>query len=368
MIPNQDQRFMRIAISLAQRAVGRTWPNPAVGCVLVNHGRVVGRGWTGTGGRPHAETEALKQAGKNSRGAIAYVSLEPCSHQGQTGPCADALLDAGIGRCVIATKDMDPRVNGRGVEKLKAAGLEVVIGTCEQEARAVNAGFFMRVDQGRPLVTLKLASTLDGRIANSKGDSQWITGEASRARAHLMRAKHDAIMVGAGTAIKDRPRLTCRLPGMEDRSPVRIVVDSRLQLPLTAPLVATATTVPTWLVTLKAGDKRRQDAFRGAGCELIEVEPDADGRPSMLHALLALGKRGLTRLLVEGGAQLAASLARAQLVDRVEWFRAPRLMGGDGMSAVSGLGVQSLLEMPNFVREDVVAVGEDILETYGALA
>lgn len=368
MTREHDRRLMAAAIHLARRAVGRAWPNPAVGCLLARDGRVIARGCTGGGGRPHAEIQALSAAGDRARGATAYVSLEPCAHHGKTGPCVDALLDAGIGRCFIAVQDPDPRVAGKGIARLREAGLDVTVGLHDAQAVRVNAGFFMRMDQGRPLVTVKLASTLDGGVATSTGESQWITGETARQRGHLLRARHDAIMVGAGTAIRDRPRLTCRLPGLGDRSPVRIVVDSRLQLPLTSRLVATARDVPTWLVTLKEGDDTRRDAFEEAGCSIIEVDPDADGRASMTDALLALGRKGINRLLVEGGPQLVASLMRARLVDRLAWFRAPRLMGADGVSAIGGLGIEALSDTPAFVREDVVAAGDDILETYAAVA
>ncbi|MGQ3031841.1 MAG: bifunctional diaminohydroxyphosphoribosylaminopyrimidine deaminase/5-amino-6-(5-phosphoribosylamino)uracil reductase RibD, partial [Ferrovibrionaceae bacterium] len=220
---------MRHALGLAARGLGRTWPNPAVGCVLVRDEIVLARGNTQPGGRPHAEVVALSRAGSQAAGATAYVTLEPCAHHGKTPPCADALIAAGIGRCVVALQDPDPRVDGGGIRRLLAAGIPVTTGVCEAEAAALNAGFLMRVRQGRPLVTLKLATTLDGRIATHAGESRWITGATARARGHLMRADHDAIMVGIGTALTDDPDLTCRLAGLEDRSPVRIVLDGRLR-------------------------------------------------------------------------------------------------------------------------------------------
>ncbi|MCK5275514.1 MAG: bifunctional diaminohydroxyphosphoribosylaminopyrimidine deaminase/5-amino-6-(5-phosphoribosylamino)uracil reductase RibD, partial [Alphaproteobacteria bacterium] len=220
---------MRAALALAGRGLGRVWPNPAVGCVLVDRdGRVTGRGWTQPGGRPHAETEALARAGGAAKGATAYVTLEPCVHHGQTPPCADALIEAGVARVIAATEDPDPRVKGGGLGRLRDAGIAVEAGLLREEAELLNAGYLMRQREGRPVVTLKLATTLDGRIATHAGESRWITGEAARARGHMMRARHDAIMVGIGTALADNPTLTCRLPGLEDRSPVRIVVDARL--------------------------------------------------------------------------------------------------------------------------------------------
>src|SRR5580700_4659831 len=228
-----DLGHMRTALGLARRGLGNTWPNPAVGCVIVKDGRVVGRGWTQKGGRPHAETEALARAGKGAKGATAYVSLEPCSHHGKTPPCAEALIAAGVSRVVAAVEDPDPRVSGRGIARLRAAGIAVEAGLCAAEAAELNAGFFCRVAQGRPLVTLKLAASLDGRIATPTGKSRWITGPAARERAHLLRAAHDAVLIGTGTALADDPQLTCRLPGLEARSPVRIVIDRTLRLPAT---------------------------------------------------------------------------------------------------------------------------------------
>ncbi len=368
-----DRHYMSIALRLARRGLGQVWPNPAVGCVLVAHdadgARIVGRGWTRPGGRPHAEAEALRRAAEAfgdgaARGAVAYVSLEPCDHQGKTPPCTEALLAAGIGRVVVACEDPDPRVSGAGLRRLRQAGVEVVTGLCEAEARALNAGFFLRHERGRPLVTLKCAATLDGRIATRGGKSQWITGEAARARAHLMRAQHDAIAIGVGTALADDPSLTCRLPGLAVRAPVRVVVDSRLRLPLTAKLVATANATPTWLLTLKGNDARRLGAYRDAGVEAIEVADDQDGRVALAPALAALAARGITRLLVEGGAELSAGLLQADLVDRLAWFRAPALIGGDGIAAVAPLGVEALAEAPRFRLGERTVLGEDVLETY----
>ncbi len=216
---------MRAALALARRGLGRVWPNPAVGCVLVRDDHVIGRGWTRAGGRPHAEAEALMRAGEAASGATAYITLEPCAHTGKTPPCAEALIGAGVKRAVIAVEDPDPRVSGKGIEMLKEAGMEVAIGIGEKEAKRLNAGFFSRITRGRPLITLKTATTLDGRIATGTGDSRWITGPGARRRGHMMRAMNDAVLTGIGTVLADDPSLTCRLPGLEDRSPVRIVVD-----------------------------------------------------------------------------------------------------------------------------------------------
>ncbi|MFQ5957769.1 MAG: bifunctional diaminohydroxyphosphoribosylaminopyrimidine deaminase/5-amino-6-(5-phosphoribosylamino)uracil reductase RibD [Alphaproteobacteria bacterium] len=355
---------MKAALCLARRGLGSVAPNPAVGCVVVREGCVVGRGWTRPGGRPHGEAEALRRAGKAARGATAYVSLEPCAHHGATPPCADALAEAGIARVVVAVEDPDPQVQGRGIARLRDAGAAVVCGVCEQEAAALNAGFFLRVSQGRPLIALKTATTLDGRIATHGGESQWITGDEARARVHALRASHDAVLVGIGTALADDPMLDCRLPGLAQRSPVRIVVDSRLRLPLTSRLVKTAGEVATWLLTLPGAAARRRAAYAEAGAELIEVEADGDGNLDLAAAARALGGRGLTRVLVEGGARLAAGLLRAGLVDRLLWFHAPRLIGGDGLPATAAFGVDALAEAPSYRRVSVAEVGDDLMETY----
>jgi len=360
-----DRAHMGAAIALASRGLGRVWPNPSVGCVLVRDGLVVGRGATGRGGRPHGETEALVMAGPLARGATAYVSLEPCNHHGKTPPCTEALLAAGVARVVVACEDPDPRVSGSGIRRLQAAGLPVQTGLLAEEARAVNQGFFTRILHGRPLVTLKLATSLDGRIATRTGHSQWITGEVARRWAHGLRARHDAIMVGIGTALADDPELTCRLPGIEDRSPVRVVVDSRLRLPLTGRLVRTARQVPTWIVTLDAsagGDRAR--AFRDCGVDLLPVPANAQGELPAQAALQGLAARGITRVLVEGGARLAASVLREDLVDRLEWFRAGMVIGGDGTPAAQGFGVQALTDSPCFHRLSIRQAGPDVLETY----
>ena len=359
----EDRRRMDAALTLAARGLGSVWPNPAVGCVLARDGMVVGRGWTQAGGRPHAETEALRRAGSAAGGATAWVSLEPCAHRGRTPPCADALIDAGVARCVFALRDPDPRVAGKGAARLRAAGVSVVEGVRREAAAALNRGFLLRLSAGRPLVTWKVASTLDGRIAARDGDSKWITGEAARARAHLLRAQHDAVLVGARTALADRPRLTCRLPGMEDRSPLRVVIAGRTAPP--AELFADGR--PVWIV--HRDDIAPPDLPAGGvdGAAAIPVAPDGDGA-SMAAVLAALAARGVTRVLVEGGGRIAASLLRAGLVDRIEWFRAPAVMGGDGVAAAAPLGVAAVARAPRFRRTGCLRLGEDLLESYGAVA
>ncbi len=362
---------MRAALALARRGLGSTWPNPSVGCVLVRDGRVVGRGATAPGGRPHAETIALDAAGEAARGATAYVTFEPCSHHGQTPPCADALAAAGVARVVVACGDPDERVNGAGLARLRAAGVEVVLGTRADEAQALQCGFLTRVGLGRPMVTLKLASTLDGRIATHTGESRWITGPEARRTAHALRGQHDAVLAGVGTVEADDPELTCRIPGYRKAPDLRIVVDSGLRTRPTAKVVSTAAAVPTWVLHGPGADADRVLALGRAGVRLIEVGGAGQGvgqdvgRGIDLDAgLRALGAAGLTRVLVEGGAQIAAGLLRAGLVDRVAWFHAPAVMGGDGWPAAQAFGTDALEGMPRFRRVESRPVGDDMLTEF----
>jgi diaminohydroxyphosphoribosylaminopyrimidine deaminase/5-amino-6-(5-phosphoribosylamino)uracil reductase len=358
-----DLPHMRAALSLARRGLGSTWPNPSVGCVIVREGRVVGRGWTQPGGRPHAETEALAHAGEAARGATAYVTLEPCSHWGRTPPCCDALIAAGVSRVVVAAGDPDPRVDGRGLRRLREAGITVEQGMLEAEARAVIAGFVRRITLGLPLVTLKLATSLDGRIATAGGESRWITGGAARRAAHGLRASHDAVLVGSGTVLADDPDLSCRIPGMARVPIARVVADTRLRTPLGARLVRTARAVPTWIATRTGQAPAALAPFLEAGVEVLPVRAKEGGLD--LAALLgALAQRGVTRVLAEGGAGIAAGLLRAGLVDRVAWFHAPGVMGGDGLPAVRPLPLTTLSAMPRFRRVASRAVGEDWLTEF----
>ncbi|MEZ5857807.1 MAG: bifunctional diaminohydroxyphosphoribosylaminopyrimidine deaminase/5-amino-6-(5-phosphoribosylamino)uracil reductase RibD [Geminicoccaceae bacterium] len=339
-----DARFMGLALALGERHLGLTAPNPSVGCVIVKDGLVVGRGWTQPGGRPHAEAEALARAGDAARGATAYVTLEPCSNWGKTPPCTKGLIEAGIARVVVGCVDPDPRVDGKGIAGLREAGLEVVVGVREAEALAQNLGLYRRIRAGRPMVGLKLAMSLDGRIATRTGDSQWITGEAARAFGHRLRASHDAIMIGSGTALADDPLLTCRLPGLEGRSPVRVVMDRRGRLPATSQLRASADRLPLVHVTA------------------------ADGDTSPGPVLTRLADQGITRLLVEGGASLATSLLEAGLVDRLYVFSAPALIGGDGLAAIQGLGVDRMADVGRWRVVDTRLLGRDrfsVLEPEG---
>ncbi len=354
---------MLAALGLARRSRGVTWPNPPVGCVLVREGSVVGRGATAPGGRPHAETVALAMAGEQARGATAYVTLEPCCHHGGTPPCTDALIAAGVARVLAAVRDPDPRVDGQGLARLRAAGIVVEEGLLGDEAEGVAAGFLSRVRRGRPALTLKLAATLDGRIATHQGESRWITGEAARRAAHALRGRHDAVLVGIGTALADDPELTCRLPGYRSRPLVRIVADSGLRLPLTAKMVATARETPTWILHRAGADAMRTAALDALGLRLFALPAGSIGI-DLEAALTALAAAGLTSVLAEGGAGLAAGLVRADLVDRLVWFHAPSLLGADAWPAAGALGIEPLAAMPRFRRVRSEAVGEDLMTEF----
>lgn len=350
---------MALALSLGRRGMGRVWPNPAVGCVIVQSGRIVGRGQTADGGRPHAEPVALVQAGDAAHGATAYVSLEPCAHHGQTPPCADALIAAGVARVVIATGDPDPRVGGRGIAMLRDAGIVVDTGVLEKQARRDHAGFFLRVTENRPFVTLKLAGTLDGRIATASGESQWITGPEARRAVHLMRARHDAVMVGAGTVRTDDPALTAR--GMGDlHQPVRVVVSRAMKIPATAQLAQTARDVPVWLCHGTGADVADWTA-RGAISLPCAISA---GQVDPVAAMAALAGQGITRVFCEGGGMLAASLLSAGLVDALVVFSAGLAIGAEGTPSLAAMGVDRLASAPRFTLDQVRPIGGDIMHRW----
>ena len=355
---------MRLALTLAQRAVGRVAPNPPVGCVLVRDGAVVGRGWTSPWGRPHAEARALEQAGSAAVGATAYVTLEPCAHHGATPPCAEALADAGVARCVVAVRDPDPKASGAGIAVLQNAGVAVTEGVRADDAETVAASYLTHRRHGRPRVTFKVATSLDGRIATRTGASRWITGEAARRRVHLERARHDAVMVGSATAATDDPALTVRVPGMGDRRPVRIVVDSQVRVPLTHRLFHDVSTHPTIVLTRGDADPARIAAVNETGASVIPLAADADGRVALRAGMTALADHGITSVMVEGGGGLAASLFNADLIDRVAWFRGGLVLGGDGVPAVAGWGVETLTQAPGFRCRGHTALDGDTLEIW----
>ncbi len=354
---------MALALSLGQRGQGKCWPNPAVGCVIVRNGRIVGRGWTRPGGRPHAEIVALDQAGAAARGATAYVSLEPCAHHGKTPPCAEALILAGVTRVVTALTDPDPRVAGAGHARLTRAGVTVIEGVMAHKARAAHAGFLLNRSQGRPMVTLKLASSFDGRIATANGESRWITGTGARRMVHAMRARHDAVMVGGGTARADDPALTVRGLGVA-KQPVRVVCTRRLDLPLTGQLANCASDAPLWLC--HGGDVQPdlRDAWSGLGARLLPVATDQGGQLDPDAILQALGAAGLTRVFCEGGSAFAASLLGAGLVDNLVGFTAGLALGAEGRPALGALGLDRLGDAPRFRLVETRAIAGDVLHRW----
>jgi diaminohydroxyphosphoribosylaminopyrimidine deaminase/5-amino-6-(5-phosphoribosylamino)uracil reductase len=352
---NADLRYMDYAARLGQRALGTTAENPPVGCVIVKDGRIVGLGWTQPGGRPHAETEGLAMAGEAARGATAFVTLEPCAHHGRTGPCADALVGAGIARVVTAFEDPDPRTAGKGLAILRAAGIEVEAGIGAYAAREALAGFLNRIVKKRPQVILKLALSADGKIAEGKGKRTTITGPLAQARVHLLRAQCDAVLVGLSTVLADDPELTVRLPGLEDRSPIRIIADTRLSIPSHVKLVKTARQIPVWLLATRAGSV-------GDGIIVIDCRQGKDGWVDMRDGLKRLAQRGINRLLVEGGAHIARSFLEANLVQRVELYRAPIELGGQGVDAFAGLDWRRVSRRFRVVSEE--RLGADTLTVY----
>ncbi len=351
---------MALALSLGRRGMGRVWPNPAVGCVIVKDGQIVGRGWTADGGRPHAETRALAQAGGRARGSTAYVTLEPCAHQGQTPPCASALINAHVARVVVAIGDPDSRVAGRGLAMLRNAGITVDIGILQDVAARDHAGFLLNRSQNRPFVTLKLASTLDGRIATASGESQWITGSAARQAVHAMRARHDAVMVGAGTVRADDPSLTVR--GMGDvPQPVRVVISRGMKIPETSQLARTARDVPVWLCHGQGADV---DRWTNQGSVSLPCATTA-GQVDPHAALRALADEGITRVFCEGGGMLAASLLAGDIVDALVVFSAGMAIGAEGTPSLAAMGIDRLTNAPRFRLDSLRQVGDDVLQCWG---
>ena len=353
---DQDERLMRECLALAQSKLGLTSPNPAVGCVIVRAGQVVGRGATAPGGRPHAEPQAIAEAGNLARGATAYVSFEPCAHQGQTPPCARALVEAGVARVVMGCRDPYPPVRGRGVAILNAAGIATTVGVLESECRQMNEGFIARVTRGRPFVILKLAMSLDGRIAAATGDSRWISSEESRRLVHQWRREADAVMIGVATVIADNPRLTCRLKG--GRDPVRVIIDQRLRSPSAARIFRQRSRAPTILVTsaMKAPSVKRR---YGARVEAIGA-PVGEQGIVLDEVMREFGRRGWSKVLIEGGARLAGAALRARIVDRVAFFVAPLIIGC-GLPSVEGLLARSVREAIKLSNFSARRVGSDWL-------
>jgi diaminohydroxyphosphoribosylaminopyrimidine deaminase/5-amino-6-(5-phosphoribosylamino)uracil reductase len=343
-----DRRFMQLALTLGRRGQGRTWPNPAVGAVIVKDGVIVGRGWTQPGGRPHGEPEALRRAGAAARRATLYVTLEPCSHFGKSPPCADAVIAAGIARVVSAIEDPNPEVAGQGHARLRAAGIAVDVGLCAAEAAYDHAGHFRRVRDKRPHVILKLAVSPDDKIGGAGGRTVAITGEAARNRVHLLRAQSDAILVGIGTVLADDPLLTCRLPGMDARSPVRVVLDRNLRVPAASRLVHSARETPLWVIGSELAEAAAATRLGAAGAQVIRTPPAGASGLDLGAVLHALAEKGITRLMVEGGSRVAASFVAADLVDEIWLFRGAEAVGRDGVDALDALPLSKITQSQAF--------------------
>lgn len=358
----RDTALMRAALGLARRGLGNTAPNPAVGCILIKDDIVVGRGWTQPGGRPHAEAMALAEAGQNARGATAYVSLEPCAHHGRTPPCAESLVRAGVARVVSAIGDPDARVAGKGLEILRKAGIEVVENVLRDEAWDTNLGFFKRISQDRPMFTLKLATDKNGRIPprGAKGQAKWITSPLARDRGHLLRAQHDAVLFGIGTVLDDDPEYTCRLKGLEDQSPVRVLLDSQLKVPAHAKLLDSLNDAPLWIICSENADPARKQALAEQGVSLITAPQTETGRPDVNWVAGELAERGLNRVLIEAGPTVVSAFLKAGLVDEIDWFRAEKALGALGVPAFHDFDVEKLAQTP----QAVLLAGPDQLEIY----
>jgi diaminohydroxyphosphoribosylaminopyrimidine deaminase/5-amino-6-(5-phosphoribosylamino)uracil reductase len=360
-----DQRFMALALALGRRGQGRTWPNPAVGAVIVKDGVIVGRGWTQPGGRPHAEVEALQRAGDAARGATLYVTLEPCSHHGKSPPCADAVISAGIARVVSAIEDPNPEVAGQGHARLRAAGIVVDVGLGAAEAARDHAGHFRRIRDKRPHVILKLAVSSDDKIAAAGRKPVAISGEAARSRVHLLRAQCDAIVVGIGTVLADDPLLTTRLPGVEAQSPVRVVLDRALRIPGSSKLVHSARETPLWVMTSNLAEAPAAMKLGAAGAQVIRVAATSAPPGLDLAAVLhALAEKGITRLLVEGGSRVAASFVAADLVDEMWLLRGPNPIGADGVPALDALPLSAITQSPSLRVRASESLQDDTLTIY----
>ncbi len=358
-----DIRFMQLALTLGRRGQGQTWPNPAVGAVIVKDGVIVGRGWTQPGGRPHAEVEALRRAGEAARGATLYATLEPCSHFGKSPPCADAIIAAGVARGVSAIEDPNPEVAGQGHARLRAAGISIDVGLCALEATYDHAGHIRRIRDRRPHVILKLAVSSDDKIGGVGRKPVTISGEAAKARVHLLRAQCDAILVGIGTVLSDDPLLTCRLPGMTARSPVRVVLDRALRISGDSRLVHSARETPLWVMTSDISEASAAMKLGAAGAQVMRVGTAMEGGLDLRAVLRALADKGITRLLVEGGSRVAASFV-AGLADEIWLLRGPDAIGADGIAALDGLPLGAITQSPDWHVRASESLGNDTLTIY----
>jgi diaminohydroxyphosphoribosylaminopyrimidine deaminase/5-amino-6-(5-phosphoribosylamino)uracil reductase len=359
---DDDRRFMERALELAAKARGRTSPNPMVGAVIVKDRRIIGEGYHERAGLPHAEVVALRQAGERAEGATLYVTLEPCSHWGRTPPCSRAIIEAGIDEVIVATLDPNPLVSGKGIAELRRNGVKVRVGLMEEEARRLNEFFLKHITTGLPFVILKLAMTLDGKIATASGESRWITSEKSRLKVHEIRDQVDAVMVGIGTVLKDDPSLTTRLPGGRGKDPIRVVVDSHARTPPTAKVINPRSIAPTIIATTPMAPDDRVKRLREAGAEVVVLDRDESGRVNLKSLMEYLGKRPVQSLLVEGGSEIAASLLTEGLADKVMFFIAPKIIGGkEAPTPVGGSGIERLSDAIKLEKIEVERIGSDIL-------
>ncbi len=360
-----DRRFMAAALAFGRRNIGQTWPNPAVGALVVRDAHtdpfVVGRGATEIGGRPHAETQALDAAGAAAAGATLYVTLEPCPHHGSTAPCTDAILQARIARVVVALEDPNPTVGGKGIAALRAGGVKVELGVGREEASFAHAGHLRRIREGRPQVILKLALSADGKSALEGRQPIMISGNASHAEAHMLRARNDAVLVAIGTVLSDDPLLNCRLPGMDDRTPVRVVLDGSLRTPMASRLVKTAQQYPLWMIARTDAPVEPELTLAAAGADVMRVDAGADGRIDLTAAFALLAARGITRLLVEGGPILSAALIKADLVDEAVVVRSPKTLGSKAIPAIEGMPLEALIHSPKLKVFERRTAGDDTL-------
>lgn len=362
---SNDYGYMQNALALSRRGLGQVWPNPSVGCVIVKNGKIIGRGKTQNGGRPHAEVEAIKNACEETFGSTAYVTLEPCSHHGKTPPCITAIIKSGIKEVFVASRDPDPRVSGKGIKKLVDAGISIHEGILEKEAKEVNIGFFKRFSKGLPYVTLKTAVTVDSKIASISGSSKWITNEIARADSHMLRASYDAVLISSETANKDNPMLTCRLPGMESFSPIRILLDSKRKTSNELSIYKSAKKVPLWVFTSTSLEDPRNLEAEKLGARLFHVASDRqDYGVNLKQTFSKISKLGITRLMIEAGGHLASALITEGLVDDLIVYRAPTLIGGDGLSSVGNLGIRDLCDIIRLKLVSFRVLEDNIVEKY----
>lgn len=363
MSKNSDEKFLSYALNLARKNLGQTAPNPVVGCVIVKDGEIIASGVTAKDGRPHAEKIAIEKVSdkKILEGATIYVSLEPCSHLGQTPPCADEIIKHKFKKVVIAAQDPDERVNGKGIQKLREAGIDVVCGILEKEAQEINKGFFKAKKTGRPYVTLKIATSLDGKIATKNFDSKWITSQKARQFGHHLRSINEAILVGKNTVTKDDPMLDCRIPGLEDFSPSRVIIASDLNFDSNLKIFQTAKKIPTIILTNNSSHKFQNPAVKIILCE------EKNGKVDLQDALKKLCASGVNSVLIEGGQHVATQFLQENLVDELVWIRNKKIIGDDGISAIGAMNFSKISDvLNNFSRQEIKELSDDVIEIYKA--